>query len=260
MNIRDKFLKFGYVIVPKVYDTLETNSIKDIAAKIFSGSRKNWNSKVFNKKIAILRKKNPEKFSYLYNTLQSNILLKKLASNRNVINNIKKILNIDESNISHSICHMRIDSFVDDRNSYDWHQERSYYPQNEDGNGIVVWIALMDIKKNLGPLHALKGSHHEGFVKSKKIKKKNYSTQHKISDTLIEKYKDKLKVFELNEGDAIFMNMNTFHRSGKNNSKKFRLSIVSRYHDNSKYDFRPFYDTGNYFYSKMKNSDLKRLF
>ena len=40
---------------------------------------------------------------------------------------------------------MRIDSFIDQRNSYDWHQERSYYPMNEDGNGIVVWIALSKI-------------------------------------------------------------------------------------------------------------------
>ena len=53
--------------------------------------------------------------------------------------------------------------------------------------------------------------------------------------------------------------MNSFHRSGKNMSNKFRLSFVARYHDNSKDDFRPFYDTGNYNYSKMKNLEFKKF-
>jgi hypothetical protein len=62
------------------------------------------------------------------------------------------------------------------------------------------------------------------------------------------------------QGDAIFMDMRTFHCSGFNTSENFRLSIVSRYHDNSKQDFRPFYGSGNYDFHKLKNSDLKKLF
>ena len=98
---------------------------------------------------------------------------------------------------------------------------------NEDGNGIVVWIALSKISNSIGPLHALKGSHKEGFINPSTIKKKNHSTQHKIPKQIIDKYKSNLKVFNLNPGDAIFMNMNTFHKSGKNKSNKFRLSIVT---------------------------------
>ena len=51
-----------------------------------------------------------------------------------------------------------------------------------------------------------------------------------------------------------FMNMHTFHKSGKNYSNKFRLIVA---HDNSKGDFRPFYDTGKYNYSKIKKFRFK---
>jgi len=260
VNIKNKFVKDGYVVVPKVLNTKEINYIKKISSKIFGKfykKKKNWDSLSFNRYLAQIRKKTPENFSYFYNTLQSNINLKKIASNKKVINNIKNILKIDDSNVSHSICNMRIDSFIDQRNSYDWHQERSYYPMNEDGNGIFVWIALSKISNNIGPLHALRGSHKEGFVIPSTSKKKNHSIQHKIPNQIIDKYKSNVEVFNINAGDAIFMHMNTFHKSGKNKSNKFRLSIVARYHDNSKDDFRPFFDTGNYFYSRIKNSEFK---
>jgi ectoine hydroxylase-related dioxygenase (phytanoyl-CoA dioxygenase family) len=259
MSIKKVFDKKGFVVVPKVLKKDQIDQIKDIAHKIFQkfSKKKSWDDLLFHQDIAKLRRKNPEKFSFLYNTLQSNIRLKSIAQNDLIINNIKKILKINEYNISHSICHMRIDSFFDEKNSYDWHQERSYYPMNERGNGIVVWIALTDIDESIGPLHALQESHHEGFRDSKKNKKiKNYSTQYLIKESLLNKYKNKVVKFCINEGDAIFMNMNTFHKSGKNYSNRFRLSIVSRYHDNSKNDFRAFYDMGNYLYSKIKKSDL----
>jgi ectoine hydroxylase-related dioxygenase (phytanoyl-CoA dioxygenase family) len=86
---------------------------------------------------------------------------------------------------------------------------------NEDGNGVVVWIALKDINKKIGPSHALSESHREGFMHSKKLRIKNYSTQYPIKDNLLSKYQDKLEKFCINAGDKIFMNMNTFHKSGK---------------------------------------------
>ncbi len=259
MSIKNKFKRDGYVVVNKVLSKVDVAKLKNISSKIlgkFYKKKASWNCKHFNKYLFDIRNKNPEAFSFLYNTLQSNIFLKKIASNDVILKNINYLLKIKDNNISHSICHMRVDSFGDDRNTYDWHQERSYYPQNEDGNGIVVWIALQDIKKKLGPLNALKGSHKAGFVKYKTFKKKNFSTQKKIPVKIIDKYKKGLVEFNIKAGSAIFMNMHTFHKSGKNYSNKFRLSIVARYHDNSKGDFRPFYDTGKYNYSKIKNSDL----
>ena len=243
MNLKNKFQRNGYVVVPNVLNINDIRLIKDISSKIFGRKYKNsarWSSVDFNKYLAKLRKKNPKNFSYLYNTLQSNINLKKIASNKKITTTIEKILGIKEHNISHSICTMRIDSFIDERNSYGWHQERSYYPMNEDGNGVFIWIALMDISKELGPLHIMKESHKEGFIKPITTKKNNSSTQHLIPKKIINKYQNNLETFEIKKGDAIFVNMNSFHRSGKNISNKFRLSIVARYHDNSKDDFRPF--------------------
>ena len=61
----------------------------------------------------------------------------------------------------------------------------------------------------------------------------------------------------MNPGDAFFMSMNTFHRSGKNLSKVFRLSVIARYHDTTKDDFRAYADLGKYRYHKITNKELK---
>ena len=64
----------------------------------------------------------------------------------------------------------------------DWHQDRSYYFQNPGGNkGLVCWIPLMNMKKNLGLLKICEKSHSDGFIsKYKKSRKKSSSTQKKI--------------------------------------------------------------------------------
>jgi ectoine hydroxylase-related dioxygenase (phytanoyl-CoA dioxygenase family) len=265
-KLRNSFLSNGYVIVKKILSKDDINLVKSFSAEILSDfskytemkslNYKCWNDPEFTKKIMKFRKNYREFFSFFYDTVQSNIILKRICSKSSIVKNIKKILDISVNKISHSIAILRMDGPDDPRNIYDWHQERSYYPMNEDGNGIVVWIPLVNIEEKIGPLQAAIGSHKEGFLEPKIFKKKGFSTQKKVPSQYIKKYQNKLISIKLNAGDAIFMHMNTFHRSGKNLSNLFRLSIVSRYHDVSKKDFRPFADLGNYKYHNLNFSKI----
>ena len=57
------------------------------------------------------------------------------------------------------------------------------------------------------------------------------------SENLISKYNEIMEV-DLKLGDALLMNLNLIHRSGQNISKRFRLSIIGRYHNMISNDFK----------------------
>ena len=124
---------------------------------------------------------------------------------------------------------IRMDMPNDRLHSLSWHQDRSYYMQNYDGNkGLVCWIPLMNIKKSLGPLQICSRSHIDGFINNfKSYRKNNSSTQKKIE--INKKYK--IINSTVKEGDALFLSKNTIHASGKNISNLIRFSLQVRIHD-----------------------------
>ena len=101
----------------------------------------------------------------------------------------------------------------------------------------MVWLPLINIDKSIGPLEVCDKSSLDGFIKVKRkvFKKKNYSPQFKINDKIARNYK--VTKLYTNISDVLFLNKNTIHRSGKNNSKKFRFSLLIRFHDLSDSDY-----------------------
>ena len=45
--------------------------------------------------------------------------------------------------------------------------------------------------------------------------------------------------FNINQGDILLMNLDMVHRSGKNISNKFRITLLGRYHNSKSNDFNP---------------------
>ena len=75
---------------------------------------------------------------------------------------------------------IRLDAPKDNRNALEWHQDSSYYRQNESGkNGVVVWSPLIqDITLEMGPLEFLRRSQNIGTLMTPKKKvKMNYSPE-----------------------------------------------------------------------------------
>ena len=147
---------------------------------------------------------------------------------------------------------LRLDPPFDERNSLGWHQDSSYFRQNLSGkNGIVIWMPLHDLDKKLGPLELLQHSHRLGplNVKKKKSKSKLYSSKRNIDPKYLKKYK-KLICKELKVGDALLTDLDLVHRSGKNISKKFRKSLIGRYHKLLSKDFNS--GLNRYIYTNKK--------
>jgi ectoine hydroxylase-related dioxygenase (phytanoyl-CoA dioxygenase family) len=263
-----KFNKNGFIIKKNVLSKKDINLlVKMISFNLNRFKKKtltnvnilSWKNKTFTRKIMFFRKQYPKLFSYYYDLIQTNVTLKKITSKEIILKNVAKLMKIDINSVSHSNSMIRLDGPSDDKNIYGWHQERSYYKMNNRSGGIFVWIALVDMTKEIGPLEVCSGSHKSGFIKPNVKRKKNGSLQNILPAFYLNKYKKSVKSIRIKAGDAIFCNMNTFHKSGKNISGLFRMSFISRFHDSHSDDFNSYSDPGNYNYHPYNNLKLKKL-
>ncbi len=228
--------KNGFVLIKNL---LSKSNLKKIQKTILNRSKnyfkdnKIYNSiydENFHSQLMHLKKFNPKKFGSLYDSIQRSLQIYSIICETKLIKYICKLTNLKKENISFNGENIRMDLPNDKLHHLEWHQDRSYYFQNRDGNkGLVCWIPLINLSKKNGPLQVCIASHKNGFISNyKKFRKnKKYSFQRKV------KKQSHYKIFSkpLKEGDVLFMNKNTIHASGKNTSKLIRFSLQVRVHD-----------------------------
>lgn len=243
---RNFLKKNGYLIVTNVLNKKDFENIERLilnTAKIYTNFKKKKISGLddphLNRELIKLRKKNKKRFAYFFDTLQTSIASYQLWTNAKILSVVKKIMECDIDSISATDLLIRIDSPIDTRNKLNWHQDSAYFRQNDKGsNGLNCWSPLTKLTFDMGPLEFLENSHKLGLIKVKKERIGKFrSLQRKIPSNLIKNLK--IKKFELNLGDFIFLNMDTIHRSGENLSKIFRMSSLCRYHKTNSKDFNP---------------------
>ena len=256
-DIVESYAKNGFAIVKNIVPPQRINSLLENIFNLFckystdyqelKNMEKPWNTELFHKKLIEFRQKNPESFGAIYDSLKTSLTLTQLITDNKVVDFVAKFLKIKPSDLSVSEPMCRLDVPNDKRNTLDWHQERSFFPQNRNGlNGLVCWIPLTDITEEMGPIHISPKSHAEGQLKLSNRTKKNasYTTQIPVPEEFVSKYED--LIVRVDAGDAVFFNMLLFHRSGQNISNKVRLATQGRFHTSTADDFIPF-DLINYY-------------
>ncbi len=238
------FHKNGYILVRNIFDRknilLVKKSINSALLKIFNKKYPKLKKLNFHKKLIILRKKKPKSFSILFDTLQTSSSLYNLI-NEKLILTVSKLLKQKKHNVTMTDIGIRLDPPNDNRNTLAWHQDSSYYRQNNSGkNGLVVWSPVIKLEKNMGPLEFIKDSYKIGTlnVKKKKSKKKFGSSKREIKSENLKKFK-KILTSNVNVGDALIINLDMVHRSGINSSQKVRVTFLSRFHNMMASDFNP---------------------
>ena len=212
-----------------------------------------WKSEIFHKKLIEFRKKDPKLFGAIYDSLKTSLTLTQLVSDDKIVDNVAKFLNVKPSDISISEPMCRLDVPNDKRNALEWHQERSFFPQNRDGShSLVCWIPLTNVTEEMGTIHISPESHKGGLIIPERNEKKNGSSTRQISvpEEHIKKYED--LTVPVDVGDVVFLNMLLFHRSGVNISDKIRYAVQARFHTATADDFIPF-EFVNYY-----NPDIKQ--
>jgi hypothetical protein len=267
-DIIESYTKNGFVIVKNIVPAQRINSLLENIFNLFckystdyqelKNMEKPWNTELFHKKLIEFRQKDPESFGAIYDSLKTSLTLTQLITDNKVVDFVAKFLKIKPSDLSISEPMCRLDVPNDKRNTLDWHQERSFFPQNRNGlNGLVCWIPLTDITEEMGPMHISPRSHAEGQLKLSNKTKKNmsYTTQIPVPEEFVSKYED--LAVRTNVGDAVFFNMLLFHRSGQNISNKVRLATQGRFHTSTADDFIPF-DLINYYNPFIKQKLEKK--
>ena len=188
-------------------------------------------------KITKLRKSQPKKFSHFYDSLQECNALNKIFINKKLENLVSYLINTKTFGLSISGKMLRMDSYFDNKSSYDWHQDYPYYLQNKSpSNGCVVFLPLQNIQIKNGALEIIKSSQKNNISRhyvEKKTKRLLIKNDKKMQNK-------KTTFLEYNIGDVAIMHLGLIHRSGKNNSSKFRLTAGVRYHNTLSKDFNPF--------------------
>ena len=262
------FTKFynenGYIVLKDIIPRSKIDSLLESIFKLyckysnnsddFQGIQNPWITELFHTKLIEFRETNPQDFGAIYDTLKTSLPLTQIVTDDNVVDHVARSLEIKPSDLSISEPMCRLDVPSDQRNAFDWHQDRAYFPQNRDGlHGLVCWIPLTDVTKEMGAIHISPKSHLEGNLKLAQDSKQNslHSTQVPVPQEFVKKYDD-ISV-PVGVGDLILLNMLVFHRSGKNTSNQVRLAIQARFHTSNADDFIPF-ELNNYYnpYVKQK--------
>ena len=239
-----KFDKNGYLIFKNFLSAAE----KKIIFKAFfetlskylkiskSSSSMNFNNTSLHNKLINFRKKNPKKFGDMYDELNLNASFRSIFYSRKFIKMFSKILKTKKELLIINGFSFRLDAPFDKRNVLEWHTDAPYYEQtNPYYNAGVCWVALTNNSFENGTVKFIPGS-NKSKVDSKNLKFTRKSKQAEgIIKTQVNKKEEKIvRDLDVFFGDVGIFHMNLKHKSGKNISRKLRLTLICRFHDTSK--------------------------
>jgi len=222
-------------------------------------SFRNYN---LNEKLFKFRKKYPVLFAEYFETLQTIANIYPPLVNKKVLLIMEQLLCVSKDFITLADVAIRLDSPNDSRNALEWHQDSSYYRQNKSGkNGVVAWSPLIqDISLDMGPIEFLRKSQKIGTLMTSKKESKNklFSKKISITQNKIKKYLKEITCIDVKQGDVLLMNLDMIHRSGRNLSDKFRITLLGRYHNSKSKDYNAGLNIYKYF-DKNINKKVHRF-
>ncbi len=205
--------------------------------------KKTWLDKKFVSKMFEFRKNHKERFSAMYDSIQTSNQFQKIIFSCKLDLIAKKFLKTSCDNLLIRGIQLRMDFPNDKRNSYGWHQDNAYDEYNlYSKNGAVLWMPLTKTNKKNGTLIIKVGSENSSFKCSKRVKKgtKYSSEQILVKKDLLRKYKS--KSINCPKNSALTTYCGIFHKSGNNTSDHIRFTIVTRYNNQFSKDFKFYRD------------------
>ena len=117
--------------------------------------------------------------------------------------------------------------------SLSWHQESGYFRDYvSHSQGLVLWIPVFDTGQLEGAIQVVPGSHREGHVSHEAVFMDPVNMRNKrqfLPERTFGNLVEHSIVVEAKAGDAIFMDFNLIHATGKNaNSRNVRCTIQAR--------------------------------
>jgi ectoine hydroxylase-related dioxygenase (phytanoyl-CoA dioxygenase family) len=136
-------------------------------------------------------------------------------------------ITLKTNNIYLSDCAVFFNKIDAKRLQYDWHTEKSYFPNADEV--LTLWYPwLHDVNVENGTMILAEGSHKKSY-RARRIDVRDGLTQMKIDE-------DYLREFDfipcnLGLGDCVLFRLNLAHRTGPNNSGIPRTTLITRFTD-----------------------------
>ena len=240
-----KFNDSGYLVLKNVLGATQKKIIVKAFYAILSKyvkidknfSNLNFSNNSLHKKLINFRKRNPKKFSDFYFELGFNASLRSIFYSKKFINMFSKILKTKKEFILINGFMLRLDAPFDKKHTLPWHIDGAYYEQTDPFyNAGVCWMPLTNNSFDNGTVRFIPDSNNKSKVHPRNMK---FTRKSKLASAVIEapvseKEKKSIKDVNASFGDAGIFHMLLKHKSGKNISKKFRLTLICRFHDISK--------------------------
>ena len=106
-----------------------------------------------------------------------------------------------------------------------WHQDSAYMPDTENDTHLTVWLPLVDVKLENGPLQFLPGSHTTGLQTYHRIEGEAFA----VPVLSPASSNADIHTLEMQKGDLLVFNNLVFHRSLVNHSDTIRWSTDFRF-------------------------------
>lgn len=173
-----------------------------------------------------LAAKERKRVGFLYDSCMKLCSLRALAVSERLLALPKQLLGVELLSMSNNI-QVRIDLPTEDRFLFrHWHQD--YTSGMTSLHGLSLWIPLLPITEEMGPVEVLDGSHRDGLRNSWLQDGRYYNTE--ITD---ESEAEEFSARPYDAGDVLAFDLMTIHRSGLNRSSCPRWTICFRYCDMS---------------------------
>jgi hypothetical protein len=230
--------KQGFVLIKNLIPQKKIINVKktfNLLSEKFLNTPYINNKQIFLHKYLSIRKSDPKKTSYLYDSLTTSYALQDLIFDRGIQLYIQALMGDKLENLSHFFRALRIDTPLENPNELDWHQDIQDIQDISDTktsqiDGLTLWAPLTKVSSKSGTMEICKCSHFKKINNMKLLKRKKFQSKYMSISNNFASVFDKIQI-NANPGDVVLMNMNTLHRSIASSDLKseLRLTVIARF-------------------------------
>ena len=246
-----KELKLNGIALIKNYmsDSVELLELKKkiyqlvcVKAKIYKLDLPSNDPNSINDTIMKLHSINNKIGAFLNDSLNSAPELFRILSSTNITELAQDVLGIKSNSLLSNNHRIRVQiPGRDEVSNLPWHQDSHYNDLYLKNNSVVIWLSVVDIDNDAGPIVYKKGSQINNQVGRLSFKKSNGRIAYTVPDEYINDKRFKEEAIPTKSGDVLLLDMDLIHRSGLNKSEKVKFSLQARFHNAMNPDFLPQY-------------------
>ena len=238
------FQENGYIIFRNLFDSEETNILRDAAHTDNS----------FKQHVHDIEDGEGGKAQLVLWNKAGNNLWGAVARIERIVNSMEQLLN-DEVYHYHSKMSIKQPNIG---GAWNWHQDYGYWYQNGClyPDMASAFIALDANKRDNGCLQVIEGSHKMGRIEHGRYGEQTGADPKRVNEAI--KVME-LTYIELEPGDTVFLHSNLLHSSDKNSSQNKRWSLICCY--NTKHN-NPYKDSHHPRYKpleKVPDNTIKEM-